>query len=77
MLLASEATERSHEDQAIEELIHKLELDYPDVRHEGLSDLVHRVHAGFDDARIRDFIPLLVERNAREMLRSADIGRPI
>lgn len=62
---------RTNEAQAIDELIHKLELDYPTASHQSVTELVSSVHARFEDAPIREFIPLLVERSARDVLEQA------
>jgi hypothetical protein len=56
--------------QAIEQVAQRLHQKFPqvDVRQiEATVDLqLHR----FDDSRIRDFVPIFVERNAREELLS-------
>ena len=43
----------------------------PDVVEEHLTDVVH----AFDDARVRSFVPVLAQRQARQRLRDLDPAR--
>lgn len=52
----------------IREVVERLTRRHPDVPAETVERVVHRSHARFADTPVRDFIPLLVERNARNEL---------
>jgi hypothetical protein len=56
------------ESAAVAELVEKLRAAFPQADPQSVAALVHSVYARYDGARIRDFIPLLVERSARETL---------
>ena len=56
------------ETAVIAELVESLRGKYPQADPQGVSGLVHSLWAKFDGARIRDFIPVLVEHSARETL---------
>lgn len=42
--------------------------DFPQVPPAIVDALVHQEHARFGNSRIREFVPLFVERHAREQL---------
>jgi hypothetical protein len=52
----------------INEVRERLARKYPQVSEARLSVTVAQAHAAFADSRVRDFIPLLVERRARQAL---------
>lgn len=56
------------EKQAIAELVERLLVAYPQAEPHAVAELVNSLYAGYDGARIREFIPLLVERSARATL---------
>ncbi len=56
------------EAEVIEELVTTLRGRYPDADAYGVEQLVRTLWATYDGARIRDFIPVLVEHSAREAL---------
>ncbi|QXJ22184.1 hypothetical protein AGRA3207_003145 [Actinomadura graeca] len=61
------------EKQALKEVTDRLRRSFADVYSElQVTDAVATVHRRFDDRPIRDFVPILVERMARERLRSSD-----
>src|SRR5581483_3325049 len=66
-----------HEQHAIEQVIARL-LDTYAARAsaEQIGGIVHRIHEEFDDSRIRDFIPLLVENAARQELIALPTNMP-
>lgn len=72
MTSIAEAPGRTSEAQAIDDVIESLRVRFPDVEAQAVSELVHVVHASYIDARIREFIPLLVEREASDMLAEAN-----
>jgi hypothetical protein len=59
MLVDNEAAQI---DQVIERLIARFPAESPAE----IKLLVHRIHERFADARVRDFVPLLVEKAARQ-----------
>lgn len=58
----------SREWSAIQQLVDRLRSVYPDVPAETVATVVHVTHARFDGHPVRDFVPLFVERGAREEL---------
>ena len=50
------------------ELIERLIATYPTLSKADIAEVVHDLHACFDGARLRDFVPLFVERNAHRAL---------
>ena len=58
------------------EVVERLTGRYPTLSPDTVNDAVHGVHARFDGAPIREFVPLLVEREAHTALseRSASQG---
>jgi hypothetical protein len=62
---------------AIEHLVSQLKQNYPEVPADTVATAVHRNHARFDGRPVRDFVPLFVERGAREELRQLDSLRPV
>ena len=59
----------SDEAAQIDEVIERIAASSPDVTAADVARIVRTMHAGFDDAKLREFIPLLVERKAREVLK--------
>lgn len=57
------------EDHALHQIIDQLRTYYVAV-HDGdhVAETVRSIYATFDDQPVRDFVPLLVERQARETL---------
>jgi hypothetical protein len=56
------------EQTAIEHVVDRLKLTYPDVSSETIETVVHQNHARFDGRRVRDYVPLFVERDAKREL---------
>jgi hypothetical protein len=50
-------------------LVDRLSLQFPDHTREALTQTVHDCHGEFVGSRVRDFVPILVERKARERLK--------
>lgn len=61
-------TARAAEYAKIDALVAHLKISYPAVDPETVNAVVRHIHAGFDGHRVRDFIPLFVERAARQRL---------
>jgi hypothetical protein len=53
---------------AIQQLVDRLRNNYPDVPADTVATVVHHNHAKFDGHPVRDFVPLFVERGAKEEL---------
>jgi hypothetical protein len=56
------------EDRLIGAAIDRLMTGHPDVPEHTVHDIVASVRRRFADARIRDFVPLFVERRTKEEL---------
>ena len=67
-------TERvsAEERDRVAEVVERLQGKYPSVAHERISEAVWQAHRELDTARVRDFVPVLVEKRARDLLQSAD-----
>jgi hypothetical protein len=59
------------EQTMVEEVERRLAGKYADVPAERISTVVRRAYAQFEHSRIRDFVPLFVERRARAELAEA------
>jgi hypothetical protein len=55
------------EHQAIEQIRSRLTARFPDLPPDTVRRTVRDVHSGFD-GRVRDYVPILVEREARTRL---------
>ena len=53
---------------AIEQLVVRLRNVYPNVPADTVATVVHHNHARFDGRPVRDFVPLFVERGAKQEL---------
>jgi hypothetical protein len=53
---------------AIKQLVDRLRDVYPHVPADTVVTVVHQNHAKFDGRPVRDFVPLFVERGAKEEL---------
>ena len=56
------------EQTVIEQLVVRLTSRYPTISQYTVATVVRDVHSRFEGRPLRDFIPLLVERNARNEL---------
>lgn len=52
----------------IEQVIERLGAQYPLVARADLELLVHTIHHGYARCRVHDFVPLLVEKAARQIV---------
>ena len=57
------------EDTNIAHVVDRLAARFPAARPEEVQQVVSEVHRGFTGNRIRDFVPVLVEHDARDALR--------
>lgn len=55
---------------ALNHVVGRLTHRFPELRFEEIERAVFRVYAQFETSRIRDFVPILVERITREDLNS-------
>ena len=60
------------EQQAIEQVIDRLSRRFAGTPKDEIADRVHAEFDSFAGSRVRDFIPILVERAARDSLAGAD-----
>ncbi|MEU3010337.1 three-helix bundle dimerization domain-containing protein [Nocardia asteroides] len=56
------------EEKHIDEVVARLGQRYPGVDAITISNVVHDAWTHFESARVREFVPLLVERNASQAL---------
>lgn len=56
------------ETMLIDQVVERLSTRYTDVTPDRVADVVHNAHARFEQSRIREFVPLLVERRAQAEL---------
>jgi hypothetical protein len=56
------------EQTVIEQLVVRLTSRYPAISQSTVATVVRDVHSRFEGRPLRDYIPLLVERNARSEL---------
>lgn len=64
----------SDEQRAVGEVAERLAERFPDVPRDQVAQIVRDVHAALDGNPIRDFVPVLVEHDARERLRAERAG---
>ena len=63
----------SSEQTVIEQVVVRLTHRYPAIPQATVASVVLETHARFDGRPVRDFIPLLVERNAKSQLESLGV----
>lgn len=56
------------ERRALDDVRNRLITQFPDAGHDVVDTAIGDAHRRFDGGRIRDFVPLFVERAAREQL---------
>lgn len=52
----------------IDQVVERLATSYTDVTPDQVANVVYGAHARFEQCPVREFVPLLVERRAREEL---------
>jgi len=60
--------DRSEEERAINEIVERLGRQFPEVPTGDVAETVSAARPEFDDAPIRDFVPLFVELIAKQKL---------
>lgn len=66
----------AHEDKALEHVRQNIQHRYPNVSAAAIAERLQKVHHRYDNARVRDFVPLLVERELTVQLRAATGADP-
>jgi hypothetical protein len=61
----------------IDAVEHRLAQKYSEVPHDRVSAVVQRVYARFTQSTVRDYVPLLVERRARDELIRSTAGQAV
>ena len=64
------------EDRAIDEVVSRLSEKFQALSPEHIKDVVDQELHRFDGGRVRDFVPVLVERAAKQRLK-AEAGAPV
>jgi hypothetical protein len=60
--------QRAAEEVAISHLVERLRQQFPELTEDEIVRAVHGRYAEYEDSRVRDFVPVLVERAARREL---------
>jgi hypothetical protein len=63
--------DKAEEGRAIGEIVDRLARQFPGVPTESVAEVVQQAQPEFEQAPIRDFVPLFVERTAKQQLRQA------
>ena len=71
----TEFMSQTDEIHAMDELADRLRSRFPDARPDRIKQAVAQVHHQYDGSPIRDFIPVLVEREVVDQLRSGKTAR--
>ena len=64
------------EDQGIAKVIDRLSERFPELERAQVEQVVAAAHSQLDGHPIRDYVPVLVERTAKERLRRIQAGDP-
>lgn len=57
------------EEKAIAEIADRLQERFPDASRESVVDAIEKSRATFTDAKVRDFVPVLIEKEAKAHLK--------
>ena len=63
-------SQKPDEDRAIDEVISRLSEKFPSLSHEHIEAVVDEELHRLDGGRVRDFVPVLVERAAKQRLKA-------
>ena len=58
------------ESRAVDQVVDRLAQRFPDVPRDRITAIVGEEHQGLEGNPIRDFVPVLVEHEARDRLRT-------
>jgi len=56
------------EQTVIDQIVTRLTTRYPTISESTVASVVHDVHARYEGRPLRDYVPLFVERNAKNSL---------
>lgn len=62
---ATPATRLKAEQKALDQIAERMAAQFPDTPADRIVDAIQDRYAEFDGSRIRDFVPVLVERSVR------------
>jgi hypothetical protein len=57
------------ESKAIAEIVERLRERFPDASPDSIADAVEYARSTFSDAKVRDFVPVLIEKEAKARLK--------
>ncbi|TDN91510.1 hypothetical protein [Microbacterium sp. BK668] len=57
------------ESKAMEEIAERLQERFPEASRQTIVDAIEKARAGFDGAKVRDFVPVLIEKEAKAHLK--------
>lgn len=57
------------EDKAIGEILERLQERFPAKTRDAVAAAVDQARKSFDDAKVRDFVPVLIEKEAKAILK--------
>jgi hypothetical protein len=63
-------SQKPDEDRAIDEVVSRLSEKFPSLTPEHVEEVVEEELHRFDGGRVRDFVPVLVERAAKQRLKA-------
>ena len=64
--------ELSQEKRALVAVLERLAVQFPSFSEDDLLAAIAAAHEQFDGAKVRDFVPIFVERQARTILKNRD-----
>lgn len=67
-------TPAEREELGIDEVIDRLAEKYPDVDRGRIREIVDEEHRAFDGRPVRDFVPVLVEKNSKKRVKALARG---
>lgn len=73
----SDAADQSPESSAIDAAVDRIATRFPGIERTRIQSLVHESAQSLDGARVRDFIPVLVEHEVMDRLRAEAAPVPI
>ena len=57
------------EDHAVAEIAERLQERFPEATPESITAAIEQARASFTDAKVRDFVPVLIEKEAKARLK--------
>ena len=56
--------------RSVEEVVERLSVKYPGVERAVIAQIVAEEHHEYDGRRVRDFVPVLVEKSAKKRVKA-------